>query len=74
LEAALILQELAPHYLLADCFGGNSDFEGTGFTLFSGGLLGGGSDFAGTGSTFFSNGLFLRQLRFGRHWLHIIYW
>ncbi len=39
LEAAQIWQELAPHYFLVDCFGGNSDLAGTCFTLFSGGLL-----------------------------------
>ncbi len=30
-----IWRELAPHYFLADCFGGNSDLAGTGSTLFS---------------------------------------
>ncbi len=35
LEAAQIWMELAPYYFLADCFGGNSAFAGTGFTLFS---------------------------------------
>jgi hypothetical protein len=54
LEAAQILQELAPHYFLADYFGGSSDLVGPGSTLFSGGL-------------------FLRQLRFGGNWLHIIF-
>ncbi len=39
LEAAQIWRELAPHYFLADCFGGSSDFAGTGSTLFSGGLF-----------------------------------
>ncbi len=39
LEAAQIWQELAPHYLPADCFGGSSDLGGTGSTLFSGGLF-----------------------------------
>ncbi len=38
-EAAQIWQELAPHYFLADCFGGSSDLAGTGSTLFSGGLF-----------------------------------
>ncbi len=35
LEAAQIWQELAPHYFPADCFGGSSNFAGTGSTLFS---------------------------------------
>ncbi len=35
LEAAQILQELAPHYFPTDCFGGSSNLEGTGSTLFS---------------------------------------
>ncbi len=35
LEAAQIWQELAPHYFPTDCFGGNSDLDGTGSTLFS---------------------------------------
>ncbi len=39
LEAAQIWRELDPHYVLADCFGGSSDFGGTGSTLFSGGLF-----------------------------------
>jgi hypothetical protein len=39
LETALIWQELAPHYFLADCVGGRSDLVGTGSTLFSGGLF-----------------------------------
>jgi hypothetical protein len=34
---------------------------------------GGSLDLAGTGSTLFSNRLFLRQLKFGRNWLHIIF-
>ncbi len=53
-EAAQIWQELAPHFFLADHFGGSSDL-------------------AGTGSTLFSGGLFLRQLRFGKNWLHTIF-
>ncbi len=36
LEAAQIWRELVPHYFPADCFG---NWEGTGFTLFSGGLF-----------------------------------
>ncbi len=36
--------------------------------------FGGGSDLAGTGSTLFSGGLFWRQFRFGRNWLHKIFW
>jgi hypothetical protein len=39
MEAAQIGRELAPHYFLADCFGGSSDLAGTGSTLFSGGLF-----------------------------------
>ena len=39
LEAAQIWWELAPHYFPADCFGGSSDFSGTGSTLFSDGLF-----------------------------------
>ncbi len=39
LEAAQIWWELAPHYFLADCFGGSSDLVGTGSTFFSGGLF-----------------------------------
>ncbi len=39
LEAAQIWPELAPHYFLADCYGGSSDLAGTGSTLFSGGLF-----------------------------------
>jgi hypothetical protein len=35
LEGAQIKRELAPHYFLTDCFGGSSDLEGTGSTLFS---------------------------------------
>jgi hypothetical protein len=31
------------------------------------------ADLAGTGSTLFSRGLFLRQLRFGGNWLHIVF-
>ncbi len=108
LEAAQILRELAPHYFPADCFGGSSNLEGTGSTLFSDRLFwrklkfgwnwlhiiirridleiwrelaphylsadffGGSSNLAGTGSTLLSNRLFLRQLRFGGNWLHII--
>ncbi len=34
-EGAHIKRELAPHYFLTDCFGGRSDLEGTGSTLFS---------------------------------------
>ncbi len=33
LEAAQIWRELAPHYFLAECFGGSSDLAGTGSTL-----------------------------------------
>jgi hypothetical protein len=36
---AQIWRELAPHFFPADCFGGSSDFAGTGSTLFSGGLF-----------------------------------
>ncbi len=39
LEAAQIWRELAPHYFPADCFGGGSDFAGTGSTLFYIGLF-----------------------------------
>jgi hypothetical protein len=39
LDAAQIWQELAPHYFLADCFGGSSDLVETGSILFSGGLF-----------------------------------
>jgi hypothetical protein len=39
LEATQIWRELAPHYFPADCFGGSSNLEGTGSTLFSGGLF-----------------------------------
>ncbi len=35
--------------------------------------FGGGSDLVGTGSTLSSGGLFLRQLRFGGKWCHIIF-
>ncbi len=35
LEAAHIWRELAPHFFPADCFGGSSNLEGTGSTLFS---------------------------------------
>jgi hypothetical protein len=38
-EAAQIWRELAPHYFQADCFGGSSNLEGTGSTLFSGKLF-----------------------------------
>ncbi len=55
LEAAHIWRELASHYFPADCFGGSSNLEGT-------------------GSTLFSNRLFLRKLKFGGNWLHIIFW
>ena len=34
-EAAQIWWELAPRYFLSDCFGGSSDLEGTGSTIFS---------------------------------------
>ncbi len=34
--------------------------------------FGGSSDLAGTGSTLFFDRFFLRQLKFGRTWLHII--
>ncbi len=39
LEAAQIWRDLAPHYFLADCFGGGSDLVGNGSTLFTGGLF-----------------------------------
>jgi hypothetical protein len=39
LEAAQIWRELAPHYFLTDCFEDSSNLEGTGSTLFSGGLF-----------------------------------
>ncbi len=39
LEAAQIWQELALHYFPADCFGGSSNWAGTGSALFSGGLF-----------------------------------
>ncbi len=39
LKAAQIWRELAPHYFLADCFGGGSNLAGIGFTLFSGRLF-----------------------------------
>ncbi len=39
LEAAQIWRELAPHYFLADCFGGSSYLAGAGSTLFTGGLF-----------------------------------
>jgi hypothetical protein len=39
LEAAQIWRELAPHYILAVCFGGSSDLAGTGSTLYSGRLF-----------------------------------
>ncbi len=39
LEAAQIWRELAPHSFPADCFGGSSDLEETGSTLFSGRLF-----------------------------------
>jgi hypothetical protein len=35
LIGAQIWQELAPHYFPTECFGGSSDLEGTGSTLFS---------------------------------------
>ncbi len=35
LEAAQIWQDLAPYYFPVDCFGGSSNLEGTGSTLFS---------------------------------------
>ncbi len=34
LEAGQVWRELAPHYFLTDCFGGSSNLEGTGSTLF----------------------------------------
>ncbi len=39
LEAAQIWKELAPHYFPTDYFGGSSNLEGTGSTLFSGRLF-----------------------------------
>jgi hypothetical protein len=51
-----------------------SDLAGTGSTLFPADCFGGSSDLAGTGSTLFSGGLFWRQFRFGRNWLHNIFW
>ncbi len=39
LEAAQIWRELAPYYFPKDCFGGRSNLEGTGSTLFSGRLF-----------------------------------
>jgi hypothetical protein len=39
LEAAQIWQELDQHNFPADCFGGSSHSEGTGSTLFYGGLF-----------------------------------
>jgi hypothetical protein len=39
LEAAQILRELAPHHFLTDCFRGSSNLDGTGSTLFFGGLF-----------------------------------
>ncbi len=38
-EVAQIWRELAPHYFPADCFGGSSNLEETGSTLFSGELF-----------------------------------
>jgi hypothetical protein len=35
--------------------------------------FGGSSNLVGTGSTLFSDVLFMRQLKFGRNWLHIIF-
>ncbi len=109
MEAAQIYREMAPHYFPTDCFGGSSNLEGTGSTLFSDRLFwkfggnwlhiifrqivleaaqiwrelaphyfstdcfGGSSNLEGTGSTLFSDRLFLRQLKFGENWLHIIF-
>ncbi len=39
LEAAQIWRELAPHYFPTDCFVGSSNLDGTGSTLFFGGLF-----------------------------------
>jgi hypothetical protein len=39
LEATQIRRELALHYFKTDCFEGSSNLEGTGSTLFSGGLF-----------------------------------
>jgi hypothetical protein len=39
LEVGQIWRELAPHFFPTDCFGGSSNLEGTGSTLFSGGLF-----------------------------------
>ncbi len=58
-------------YFPTDCFGGSSNVEGTGSTLFSGKLFWKfGSNLEETGSTLFSGGLFWK---FGGNWLHIIF-
>jgi hypothetical protein len=58
LEGAQIKRELAPHFFPTDCFGGSSDLEGTGPTLFSDRLFWRQLKFEVTGSTLFSGGLF----------------
>ncbi len=70
LEAAQIWRELAPHYFSTDCFGGSSNLEGTGSTLFSGGLF---WKFGRNWLHIIFRRIVLEALRFGRNWLHIIF-
>jgi hypothetical protein len=68
-----IWRELAPHYFLADCFGGSSDFMGTGSTLFSGGLFWRQIRFGGNHNKKTDTTAQLYRLKFGGNWLHIIF-
>ena len=74
LEAAQFLRELAPHYFLRIVFKAAQIWWELAPHYFPADCFGGSSDLAGTGSTLFSSGLFLRQLKFGRNWHHIIFW
>ncbi len=65
LEAAQIWWDLAPHYFPADCFGGSSDCEGTGSTLFSCKLF--------QRRLKFGKNWPAKQLRFGSNLIHIIF-
>jgi hypothetical protein len=69
-----IWRELAPHYFLAICFRGSSDFAGTGSTLFSGGLFWRQIRFGGNHNKKTDTTAQLYRLRFDGNWLHIIFW
>ncbi len=60
---------------LMDCFGGSSDLVGTGSKLFSCRFfLKAAQIWQKLAPHYFPTDCFWRQLRFGRNWLHIIFW